>query len=69
MSTLVAISWAISWRSPKMTKSQDVLASFVKEVCWPIEVEEDGGQFFDTFRTLVISAINTALDERLELED
>jgi hypothetical protein len=29
----------------------------------------DGGQFFDTFRRLVISAINTALDERLERED
>jgi hypothetical protein len=29
----------------------------------------DGGQFFDRFRTLVIDAINVALDERLEQED
>jgi hypothetical protein len=42
-------------------------------VCWHLEkclTPMDGGQFFDTFRSLVISAINTALDDALEaLED
>ena len=41
-------------------------------VCWHLEkclTPMDGGQFFDTCRQLVISAINTALDEALAGED
>jgi hypothetical protein len=41
-------------------------------VCWHLEkclTPMDGGQFFDTFRTLVISAINTALEDALQAED
>lgn len=41
-------------------------------VCWHLEkclTPMDGGQFFDTFRTLVISAINVALDEALAGEN
>jgi hypothetical protein len=41
-------------------------------VAWHLEkclTPMDGGQFFDHWRQLVISAINTALDELLERED
>ena len=41
-------------------------------VCWHLEkclTPMDGGQFFDRCRQLVISAINTALDDLLERED
>jgi hypothetical protein len=41
-------------------------------VCWHLEkclTPMDGGAFFDGFRTLVISAINTALDDALQGED
>ena len=41
-------------------------------VAWHLErclTPMDGGQFFDGFRTLVISTINTALDDLLERED
>jgi hypothetical protein len=41
-------------------------------VCWHLEkclTPMDGGEFFDRCRQLVISAINTAIDERLERED
>jgi hypothetical protein len=41
-------------------------------VCWHLEkclTPLDGSQFFDTFRTLVISAINVALEDALQAED
>jgi hypothetical protein len=41
-------------------------------VCWHLEkclTPMDGGAFFDGFRTLVISAINTALEDALQGED
>jgi hypothetical protein len=41
-------------------------------VCWHLEkclTPLDGGQFFDTFRQLVIDAINVCLDEALSRED
>jgi hypothetical protein len=41
-------------------------------VCWHLEkclTPMDGGEFFARCRQLVISAINTAIDELLERED
>ena len=41
-------------------------------VCWHLEkclTPIDGAEFFDTFRRLVIDAINTALDAALERGD
>jgi hypothetical protein len=41
-------------------------------VCWCLERQLtplDGGQFYDGFKQRVLAAINTCLDDVLELED
>jgi len=41
-------------------------------VCWHLErclTPLDGGEFFDRFKQLVLAAIDTALDDLLEMEE
>jgi hypothetical protein len=41
-------------------------------VCWHLEkrlTPVDGGQFFDTFNQMVMAAIDSAIDDLLEMED